>query len=53
MFKFPDFINVPLDTWVDALMEWVLNTFAGFFESMGTSILWFMLIIEKFFLREV
>lgn len=50
MFKFPETINVPLDRWVDTGMDWVLNTFGGFFDVMGSSILWFMLRIEKFFL---
>ncbi len=48
--KFPENIDIPLDTWVDGSMDWVLNTFSGFFDMLGTVILYFMLYIEKFFL---
>ena len=48
--KFPENINIPLDLWVDRIMDWVLNTFGGFFDTLGTIILYFMLYIEKFFL---
>ncbi len=48
--KFPENINIPLDVWVDRAMDWVLNTFGGFFDALGTVILYFMLYIEKFFL---
>ncbi len=48
--KFPENIDIPLDTWVDGAMDWVLNTFSGFFDMLGTVILYFMLYIEKFFL---
>ncbi len=48
--KFPENIDIPLDAWVDGAMDWVLNTFSGFFDTLGTVILYFMLYIEKFFL---
>ena len=48
--KFPENIDIPLDVWVDGAMEWVLTTFGGFFDALGTLILYFMLYIEKFFL---
>jgi glycine betaine/proline transport system permease protein len=48
--KFPKSIDIPLDSWVDKAMDWVLNTFGGFFDVLGTAILYFMLYIEKFFL---
>ena len=48
--KFPKSIDIPLDIWVDKAMEWVLATFGGFFDVLGTLILYFMLYIEKFFL---
>jgi glycine betaine/proline transport system permease protein len=50
MFEFPEHINIPLDRWIDGAMDWVLNTFGGFFDGMGTAILWFLLRVEKFFL---
>jgi glycine betaine/proline transport system permease protein len=48
--KFPENIDIPLDVWVDSAMEWILATFGGFFDVLGTLILYFMLYIEKFFL---
>jgi glycine betaine/proline transport system permease protein len=48
--KFPENIDIPLDAWIDAAMDWVLTTFSGFFEAVGTAILYFMIYIEKFFL---
>jgi glycine betaine/proline transport system permease protein len=48
--KFPENIDIPLDRWVDGAMDWVLNTFSGFFDMLGMVILYFMLYIEKFFL---
>ena len=50
MMEFPKTIDIPLDTWVDGAMDWVLATFGGFFDALGTGILYFMIYIEKFFL---
>ena len=48
--KFPETIQIPLDVWIEKAMDWVLINFAGFFDALGTAILQFMLIVEKFFL---
>lgn len=48
--EFPKNIDIPLDSWVDGAMDWVLNTFGGFFDALGTGILYFMMYVEKFFL---
>jgi glycine betaine/proline transport system permease protein len=48
--KFPETIRIPLDVWTDKAMDWVLVTFAGFFDALGSGILQFMLVVEKFFL---
>lgn len=50
MMQFPETIDIPLDVWVDAAMDWVLATFSGFFDLLGQIILYFMIYIEKFFL---
>jgi len=47
---FPETIQIPLDVWTDQAMDWVLFTFSGFFEAVGTGILKFMLLVESFFL---
>jgi glycine betaine/proline transport system permease protein len=47
---FPDTIQIPLDVWTDQAMDWVLFTFSGFFDAVGTGILKFMLLVESFFL---
>ncbi len=48
--KFPETIQIPLDVWIEKAMDWVLINYAGFFDALGTAILHFMLIVEKFFL---
>ena len=48
--KFPDNINIPLDVWTERAMDWLLNNFGGVFDALGTAILQFMLVVEKFFL---
>jgi len=48
--EFPKNIDIPLDRWVDHAMDWVLATFGGFFDTLGTAILYFMIYTEKFFL---
>ena len=48
--EFPKTIDIPLDAWVDAAMDWVLSTFSGFFDLLGSGILSFMIAVEKFFL---
>ncbi len=48
--KFPETIQIPLDVWTEKAMDWVLINFGGFFDALGTAILQFMLVVEKFFL---
>ncbi len=50
MMEFPKNIDIPLDVWVDAFMDWVLGTFGGFFDTLGTGILYSLLYTERFFL---
>ena len=50
MFEFPKAIDIPMDKWVDFAMDWILNTFGGFFDALGNIILQFMLLVERFFL---
>jgi len=50
MFEFPKNIDIPLDDWVDFAMDWILNTFGGFFDALGSLVLQFMLVVERFFL---
>ena len=48
--KFPETIQIPLDVWTEKAMDCVLINFGGFFDALGTAILQFMLVVEKFFL---
>lgn len=48
--KFPDTIQIPLGSWIEKAMDWVLISFGGFFDALGMVILQFMLVVEKFFL---
>ena len=47
MFEFPEKIYIPLEKWIDALMDWVLTNMAGIFDAIGLAILKILLIIEK------
>ncbi len=48
--KFPDNIQIPLDIWTEKAMDWVLISYADFFDVLGMAILQFMIVVEKFFL---
>lgn len=50
MMTFPKQIDIPLDIWIDSAMDWVLFNFGGFFDALGSAILYFMMYIERFFL---
>ncbi|MCK8602838.1 ABC transporter permease [Desulfoferrobacter suflitae] len=50
MTKFPANIQIPLATWVDELMDWILAHWGGFFDALGDILLQVLLYIEKFFL---
>ncbi len=50
MLEFPEFINVPLADWIDAVMRWVLHNWAGFFDAIGDGILLMLLYVERFLL---
>ncbi|HOP62462.1 MAG TPA: proline/glycine betaine ABC transporter permease [Spirochaetota bacterium] len=39
MFKFPEFITIPLAKWIDISMEWLLQNFDTFFDAVGLVIL--------------
>lgn len=48
--EFPERIDIPLDVWIDTAMDWVLSTFGTYFDVAGSFILYFMVLIERFFL---
>lgn len=50
MFEFPQNFTLPVDEWVDALMDWILAVFGSFFEALSEVVLQFLLTIEHFFL---
>ncbi|MCJ7499334.1 proline/glycine betaine ABC transporter permease [bacterium] len=47
MFEFPEKIYIPMEKWIDILMDWVLTNMSGIFDAIGLSILKILLIIEK------
>ncbi len=47
MFEFPEKIYIPMEKWIDILMDWVLTNMAGIFDAIGLAILKILLIIEK------
>jgi len=50
MSEFPQFLNIPLASWVDTFMDWVLASFSGVFDAIGHVFLMMLLSIERFFL---
>ncbi|MBN2282739.1 MAG: proline/glycine betaine ABC transporter permease [Deltaproteobacteria bacterium] len=50
MHDFPTFLNIPLSEWIDAVMNWLLDTFGTFFDVIGHGMLMLLLYIERFFL---
>jgi glycine betaine/proline transport system permease protein len=50
MLEFPEFIQIPMAEWVDAVMAWLLTNWAGFFDAIGDGILFGLLHIERFLL---
>ena len=47
MFEFPEKIYIPMEKWIDFIMDWVLTNMAGIFDAIGLAILKILLIIEK------
>ncbi len=50
MFEFPEKIYIPMEKWIDTIMDWVLTNMAGIFDAIGLAILKVLLIIEKLLL---
>lgn len=50
MNSFPEFVSIPLADWIDAIMDWLLTQFGGFFDAIGHVLLMVLLYIERFFL---
>ena len=50
MNSFPKFFRIPLADWIDAIMNWLLDTFGSIFDSIGYALLMMLLYLEKFFL---
>ena len=50
MLEFPEFLQVPMAEWVDAVIHWLLTNWAAFFDAIGDIILLVLLYIERFLL---
>ncbi|NOY86742.1 MAG: ABC transporter permease subunit [Deltaproteobacteria bacterium] len=50
MFEFPKQLYVPMEKWIDTLMDWIMAHTAGFFDLIGNALLKILIIIEKFLL---
>ncbi len=50
MLEFPEFLQVPMAEWVDAIIHWLLTNWAAFFDAIGDIILLVLLYIERFLL---
>jgi glycine betaine/proline transport system permease protein len=47
MFEFPENLYLPLEKWIDIVMDWILGNMAGIFDAIGLVILKILIIIEK------
>lgn len=47
MFEFPEKIYIPMEKWIDIIMDWVLTNMAGIFDAIGLAILKVLLLIEQ------
>ncbi len=47
MFEFPENLYLPLEKWIDIVMDWILENMAGIFDAIGLVILKILIIIEK------
>ena len=47
MFEFPENLYLPLEKWIDIVMDWILVNMAGIFDAIGLVILKILIIIEK------
>jgi len=45
--EFPEAIDLPLGSWVDRLVSWMLATFSGVFDGMSTVVRWMVLNLES------
>lgn len=48
--EFPQNINIPLADWISVAMEWLLDNTGGFFDQVGSVLLFVLIYIEKFFM---
>lgn len=49
MIDFPEIINIPLASWIDSGMSWLLQNLNGFFDAIGFILLQVVLAFESFF----
>ena len=50
MLEFPEWIQLPVGDWIDAIMDWVLTNWGVFFDVIGDGLRQALLSIEKFLL---
>jgi len=50
LLEFPEFLQLPLAEWIDAIMKWLLTNWAAAFDAVGDAILTILLYIEHFLL---
>jgi glycine betaine/proline transport system permease protein len=47
MFEFPEKFYIPMEKWIDLLMDWVLVNMAGIFDAIGGATLRILIVIER------
>jgi glycine betaine/proline transport system permease protein len=46
MYEFPDRFYIPMEKWIDILMDWILVNMAGIFDAIGLATLKILIVIE-------
>lgn len=47
MLEFPEKLYLPMEKWIDAIMDWILTNMAGIFDAIGLVILKILVLIEQ------
>jgi glycine betaine/proline transport system permease protein len=47
MLEFPEKLFIPMDKWIDNIMDWILVNLGGLFDAIGGVLLKILIVIEK------
>jgi glycine betaine/proline transport system permease protein len=50
MFEFPEKLYIPMEKWIDVVMDWILTNTTAFFDAIGGALLKILIIMDKMLL---